>query len=98
MIPPDVAFALLINRTTASYEANPPVYMTYTERTHVQVTSLGRTQDINRSIAVRIADDYAIMRDLPDGGARTGQAFPIVAYFDPLSVFGFSWFANLKRV
>ncbi len=98
MLPPDLAFALLINQTTAAYQADPPVYMTYTERTHVSVASLGRTQDINRSIAVRVADDYAVMKDLPNGGERTGQAFPIVAYFDPLSSFGFSWFANLKRV
>jgi hypothetical protein len=98
VILPDVALALLIDRTTAFYDANPPVYMTYTERTHVDAPSLGRTQDINRSIAVRVADNFAVMRDLPDGGARTGEAFPIIAYFDPLSAFGFSWFANLKRV
>ncbi len=98
MIPADVAFALLINRTTDNYQANPPAYMTYTERTHVTAPSLGRTQDINRSIAVRVADDYAVMRDLPNGGPRTGQAFPIIAYFDPLSAFQFSYFANMKRV
>lgn len=95
---PDVALALLINRTTDAYLADPPAYMTYTERTHVSVSSLGRTQDINRSVAVRVADNLAVMQDLPNGGARTGQAFPIIAYFDPLSAFGFSWFANLKRV
>ncbi|MBV8491600.1 MAG: hypothetical protein JO199_13820 [Candidatus Eremiobacteraeota bacterium] len=98
MIPPDVAFALLINRTSAYYEANPPAYMTYTEHTRVSVASLGRAQEINRSVAVRVADNYAVMRDLPNGGTRVGQAFPIVAYFDPLSAFGFSWFANLKNV
>lgn len=98
MIPPDLAFAVLINRTTDFYRAHPPVYMTYTERTHVTAPTLGRAQDINRSIAVRIADNFAVMQDLPDGGRRTGQAFPIVAYFDPLSAFQFSYFANLKRV
>jgi hypothetical protein len=98
MIPADLAFAVLINRTSDYYQANPPAYMTYTERTHVTAPSLGRAQDINRSVAVRVADNFAVMRDLPDGGARTGQAFPIIAYFDPLSAFQFSYFANLKRV
>jgi hypothetical protein len=98
MMLPDVALAMLIDRTADYYRQNPPVYMTYTERTHVNAPSLGRTQDINRSIAVRIADDFAVMRDLPNGGERTGQAFPIVAYFDPFSGFGFSYFANMKRV
>ena len=98
MIPADLAFAILINRTSDFYQANPPTYMTYTERTHVTAPSLGRAQDINRSVAVRVADNFAVMRDLPNGGPRTGQAFPIIAYFDPLSAFQFSYFANLKRV
>jgi hypothetical protein len=98
MIAPDLAFALLINRTSDFYQAYPPVYMTYIERTHVTAPTLGRAQDINRSVAVRIADNLAVMRDLPNGGARVGQAFPIVAYFDPFSAFEFSYFANLKRV
>jgi hypothetical protein len=94
----DLAFAILINRTSAFYEANPPIYMTYVEHTHVNAPTLGRTQDIDRSIAVRVADDLAVMRDLPHGEERVGQAFPVVAYFDPLSAFQFSYFANLKRV
>ena len=94
----DLAFALLINRTSQYYAANPPAYMTYVEHTHVNAPTLGRTQDIDRSIAVRVADNYAVMKDLPNGSERTGQAFPIVAYFDPLSAFTFSYFANLKRV
>lgn len=98
MMTADLAFALLINRTSASYRANPPVYMTYVEHTHVSAPTLGRAQDIDRSIAVRVADDLAVMRDLPNGSYRTGQAFPIVAYFDPISSFKFSYFANLKRV
>ena len=53
----DLAFALLINRTSAFYQANPPVYMTYTEHTHVSAPTLGRAQDINRTIAVRVADN-----------------------------------------
>ncbi len=98
MLTPDLAFALLINRTTAFYSANPPVYMTYTEHTHVSAATLGRTQDIDRSVAVRVADNVAVMRDLPNGEQRVGQAFPIIAYFDPISAFQFSYFANLKRV
>ncbi len=98
MMTPDLALAMLINRTSAYYNAHPPAYMTYTEHTHVSATTLGRTQDIDRSVAVRIADNFAVMRDLPNGGQRSGQAFPIVAYFDPLSNFTFSYFANLKRV
>ena len=98
MILPDVALALLIDRTTDYYQQNAPTYMTYTEHTHVTAPSLGRSQDIDRSIAVRIADDFAVMRDLPNGEWRTGQAFPIVAYFDPFSGFDFGYFANLKRV
>ena len=98
MIPADLAFAILINRTSQYYQANSPQYMTYTEHTHVTAPGLGRAQDINRSVAVRVADNFAVMQDLPNGGARTGQAFPIIAYFDPLSAFQFSYFANLKRV
>ncbi len=98
MMTADLAFATLINRTSAFYQANPPVYMTYVEHTHVTAPALGRSQDINRSIAVRVADNYAVMKDLPNGEERTGQAFPILAYFDPLSGFKFGWFANLKRV
>jgi hypothetical protein len=98
MIPADVAFVLLINRTAQYFETSPPVYMTYDEYTHVNAPSLGRTQDINRSIAVRVADNLAVMQDLPNGGQRQGQAFPVVAYFDPFAPFTFSYFANLKRV
>jgi hypothetical protein len=98
MMTADLAFAILVNRTTAFFQANPPVYMTYTERTHVSAATLGRSQDINRSVAVRVADDFAVMQDLPQGAQRTGQAFPVVAYFDPLSAFSYSYFANLKRV
>lgn len=77
----DLALALLINRASAFYDANPPVYMTYIEQTHVSAPTLGRAQDINRSIAVRVADNLAVMKDLPNGSERVGQAFPIVAYF-----------------
>ncbi len=96
MISPDIAFALLVNRTAQTFEQSQPAYMTYRERTHV--TGANRVQDINRSVAVRVADDVAVMQDLPQGERRTGQAFPIIPSFDPISSFGFSYFANLKRV
>jgi len=98
MMTADLALAMLLNRSSAFYNANPPVYMTYVEQTHVSAPTLGRAQDINRSIAVRVADNLAVMKDLPNGQQRVGQAFPIVAYFDPLSNFKFGYFANLKRV
>ena len=98
MIPPDLALALLINRAADAFRSDPPAYMTYTERMHVTVPSLGRSQDVDRSIAVRLADDYAVMKDLPNGSERTGQAFPVTAYFDPFSSFSFGYFANLKRL
>jgi hypothetical protein len=98
MMTADLALAILIDRTSAYYDANAPAYMTYIERTHVSAPSLGRSQEINRSVAVRIEDNFAVMKDLPNGSERTGQAFPIVAYFDPFSAFRLSWYANLKRV
>lgn len=98
MLSPDVALVQLINRTASAYAANPPAYITYRERTHVS-SSIGRTQEINRFVQVRQADNYAVMQDLPNGAQRTGQAFPIIPYFDPLGQrFTFAWFANLKRV
>jgi hypothetical protein len=98
LMTPDLAFALLINRTSEYYQTNPPAYMTYVERTHVSAPTLGRSQDIDRTIAVRVLDNLAVMQDLPHGTERAGQAFPVVAYFDPLAAFQFSYFANLKRV
>jgi hypothetical protein len=98
MMTADLALALLINRTSAFYDANRPVYMTYLEHTRVTAPTLGRAQSIDRTIAVRAADNFAVMQDLPNGEQRTGQAFPIVADFDPFSSFSFGYFANLKRV
>lgn len=98
MISADVALANLMNRTAAAYVQNAPAYIVYREHTHVSAASLGRAQDIDRTVKVRQADNYAVMQDLPRGGERTGQAFPIIPYFDPFTQFTFSWFANLKRV
>lgn len=98
MLPPDIALATLINRTTDAYQHGQPVYMSYRERTHVTVPSLGRTQDINRFVKVRVADNAAVMQDLPQGAVRTGQAFPIIPYFDPFAQFEFGYYANLKKI
>lgn len=98
MLPPDIALVELINRTATAYATNPPAYITYRERTHV-TASTGQTRDINRFVQVRQADDFAVMQDLPQGAQRTGQAFPIIPYFNPLGQqFTFGWFANLKRI
>lgn len=98
MLPPDIAFALLINRTAEYFTDHQPQYMTYTERMHLTAPGAGRSQDINRSVSVRVADDFAVMKDLPNGSERTGQAFPLLASFDAFSGFDYSWFANLKRI
>lgn len=96
MIPPDLALALLMNRTGAAYGTAAPAYITYREHTHV--TGANKSEDIDRSVAVRVADDFAVMHDLPNGATRTGSAFPILPFFDPFSSFQFSYFANLKRI
>jgi hypothetical protein len=98
MLTADLALVMLINHLSAYYQAHTPTYMTYVERMHITAASLGRSQDINRSVAVRVADNYAVMKDLPNGEERTGQAFPVIASFDPFSQFKFGYFANPKRV
>lgn len=98
MMTADLALAMLINRAGESYQANPPLYMTYTEDTHISAPSLGRAQNINRSVSVRVADDFAVMQDLPAGAQRTGQAFPFAPYFDAFSGFSYSYYAGPKRV
>jgi len=73
MIPADVALVQVINRTATAYVQNAPAYITYRERTHVS-SNMGRTEDINRFVQVRQADNYAVMQDLPQGARRMGQA------------------------
>ncbi|HET9096783.1 MAG TPA: hypothetical protein VFN37_08985 [Candidatus Baltobacteraceae bacterium] len=97
MLPPDLALVQLINRTATAYTSNAPAYITYREYTHV-TASIGRMKDVNRFVAVRQADDYAVMQDLPQGAQRVGQAFPIIPYFDPFAGFNYRWYANLKNV
>jgi hypothetical protein len=96
MIGADAAFAALMNRAAAAYTSSAPAYMTYRETTHIE--GANRSEDINRAVAVRVADDYAVMQDLPNGETRTGPAFPVIPFFDPFSSFKFRYFANLKRL
>src|SRR5665213_637692 len=98
MLSADLALALLVNQTATAYTTGAPAYISYIEHTHITAASLNRTQDINRAVVVRNADNFAIMHDLPQGAERTGQAFPIVPYFDPFSSFSFGYYANLKLV
>jgi hypothetical protein len=94
----DMALAALINRTANAYQTQAPAFITYTERTHVD-GALGHPPiDIDRAVKVRVSDDFAVMQDLPQGAQRTGEAFPVIPYFDPFSTFKFSYFANLKRL
>jgi hypothetical protein len=97
MIGADAALAALINQAGITYVQHQPTYMTFTETTHV--VGANRSEDINRAVAVRVADDYAVMQDLPRGAVRVGQAFPVIPFFDPFSNFQFHWSApNLKRI
>ncbi|HEY5340369.1 MAG TPA: hypothetical protein VIK27_05020, partial [Candidatus Aquilonibacter sp.] len=79
-----------------TYRSHAPAYITYRESTHVD--GANRSEDINRAVAVRVADDYAVMQDLPQGARRTGPAFPVIPFFDPFSTFAFSYFANLHKI
>lgn len=96
MVSPDLALALLINRTTQAYATHAPSYIVYQEHTHV--AALGRSREIDRAVAVRDVDNAAVMQDLPSGGTRTGEAFPINPYFDPFSSYSFGYYANLKTI
>lgn len=96
MIGADAALAALINRAANAYLTTAPPYITFRETTHVEGAS--RAEDINRYVVVRVADDCAIMQDLPNGARRSGPAFPVIPFFDPFSSFQFSYFANLKKI
>lgn len=98
MIPADLALALLVNRTADTYSTHAPSYIVYRESTSVSAPSMGRSQEINRDVYARNVDGQAVMRDVPNGGQRVGDAFPIIPFFDPFSAFSFQWFANLKRI
>ena len=92
----DLALAALFNRAAAAYSSSPPAYIVYDEFTHVE--GHGQTKDLNRHVAVRVSDDYAVMKDLPNGGTTLGLAFPVIPYFDPMSNFSYSYFANIGKL
>src|SRR5208283_4625109 len=92
----DAALAALINRAANAYLTSAPAYITFRETTHVE--GANKAEDINRYVVVRVADDCAIMQDLPNGAQRSGPAFPVIPFFDPFSSFQFSYFANLKKI
>ena len=96
MIGADAALAALINRAAGAYLTTAPAYITFRETTHVE--GANKAEDINRYVVVRVADDCAIMQDLPNGAQRSGPAFPVIPFFDPFSSFQFSYFANLKKI
>jgi len=99
MLGPDIALAALINRLANVYDTSMPPYMTFKEHTHIAVSVFGgKMKDVDRSVAVRVPDDYAVMQDLPAGGTNIGSAFPVVPFFDPFSTFSFSYFANPKKI
>jgi hypothetical protein len=99
MVGADLALAALINRCATVYDTAMPQYITFHEHTHITVSAFGgRIKDIDRAIAVRVADDYAVMQDLPQGATRTGSAFPVIPFFDPFSSFRFSYFANMTKL
>ncbi len=96
MLPPDLAFAQAVNRASVAYTQHAPAYMAYRSSTHITVPRFNRSLDINRSVAVRVKDDAAVMQDLPSGASRTGQAFPIIAFFSPFQSFQYSYPAFLS--
>ncbi len=99
MLSADSAFAQFVNQTTTYYNAHQPAFMSYRSRTHISVPSLRRDAEIDRQILVRVRDNVAIMHDLPQGAERFGQAFPVIASFDPLAgSFRYEYPAFLKNL
>ena len=100
MLPPDLALAQFFNATTKAYTAGAPAYITYRERTHISASGplVKQDREVDRMIMLRQKDNFAVMQDLPSGGTSTGEAFPIIPYFDPLSNFGFGFTINLKAI
>jgi hypothetical protein len=99
MVGADLALAALINHAADVYKTTMPPYIAYEEHTHIKAAVFGGiNKDINRAITVRVADDYAVMQDLPGGGTNIGSAFPVVPFFDPFSTFGYCYHAGLKKI
>jgi hypothetical protein len=99
MVGPDLALAALINQAAATYNTTMPPFISYQEHTHIKAAVLGGiNKDVDRAVVVRVADDYAIMQDLPAGGTNIGSAFPVVPFFDPFSQFNYCYHVGLKKI
>jgi hypothetical protein len=96
MIGADAALAALINQAAYQHANAVPPFVTFTERMHV--AAAGRAKDINRFEAVRVADGYAVMHDLPNGGTNTDYAFPITPFFDPFCIFSWGYTVNFSKI
>ncbi len=95
MIGADAALAALINRAGITYRSHAPAYITYRESTHVD--GANRSEDINRAVAVRVADDYSVMHDLPQGAPSNGLGVPGHSVLRSVFDVSFSYFANLHK-
>jgi hypothetical protein len=90
MLPPEIAFQHAANTAAAVYAQAPP-FVTYRVATHVSAPSLGKNRDVIRDVAVRTADDLAVIQDLPQGANVLSHGFPVTPVFDALSYFQLSW-------
>ncbi|MBV8581850.1 MAG: hypothetical protein JOZ86_14610 [Candidatus Eremiobacteraeota bacterium] len=86
MIAADVQFRQAANAAAAAY-AQKPAYIAYKTDVVVDVPSLRRHQTISRAVESRVADDYAVLQDLPQGQRQYAHSFPLIPTFDALSYF-----------
>lgn len=86
MISADVAFRQCSNAAYVAVQ-HAPAYLTYRSTVHVSVPALKRDREVIRSVALRTADDVAILHDLPRGREQVAHGFPLPASFDALSDF-----------
>jgi len=93
---PDIAFEQAANAAAAAWAARP-AYVTYVTHTHIEVQSARQSLNVDRLVAVRSADDVAILKDLPNGGQSMAPAFPISPTFDALAYFRLNTNANWHK-
>ena len=98
MMTADLALALLINRTSSTIRRNPPLYMSYTEHTHVSAPRLGRAQE--HQPLGRRARRRQLCGDAGPTQRRAAYRAGLPDHRRLRSVLGlhFGYFANLKRV
>ena len=95
MISADVAFRQCSNAAYFAM-AQTPAYLTYRSTVHVSVPALKRDRDVIRSVALRTADDVAILHDLPQGREQISHGFPLPASFDALSDFEITGYGGAR--